>query len=75
MDQTGPDRQIAGVAADLLRSKQELITENAFLRQQVIVLKRQYMGRVSIMQQDRRMLVGQLACSSVNIRSKMNLKC
>jgi hypothetical protein len=27
-----PDRQITGVAADLLRSKPELIAENAFLR-------------------------------------------
>jgi len=52
-----PDRQITGVAADLLRSKPELIAENAFLRQQVIVLKRQSAGRPSITQQDRRVLV------------------
>ena len=32
---TGPGRQITGVAADLLRSRQELIAENAFLRQQI----------------------------------------
>jgi hypothetical protein len=36
-----PDRQITGVATDLFRSKKELIAENAFLRQQLIVLKRQ----------------------------------
>ena len=52
-----PDRQITGIAADLLRSKQELIAENAFLRQQVIVLKRQSPGRPAITQQDRRVLV------------------
>ena len=52
-----PDRQITGVATDLLRSKPELIAENAFLRQQVIVLKRQSTGRPSIMQHDRRVLV------------------
>jgi hypothetical protein len=34
-----PDRQIIGVATDLMRSKPELIAENAFLRQQMIVLK------------------------------------
>jgi hypothetical protein len=52
-----PDRQITGVAADLFRSKQELIAENAFLRQQLIVLKRQHTGRLPITQQDRRVLV------------------
>jgi len=52
-----PDRQITGVATDLLRSKQELIAENAFLRQQVIVLKRQHTGRLPLTQQDRRVLV------------------
>jgi hypothetical protein len=36
-----PDRQVTGVVSDLVRSKQELLAENAFLRQQVIVLKRQ----------------------------------
>jgi hypothetical protein len=38
--QPAPDRPIAGVAIDLLRSKQEVIAENAFLRQPLIVLKR-----------------------------------
>ena len=55
--QPAPDRQITGVASDLWRSKQELIAENAFLRQQVIVLKRQSSGRPAITQQDRRILV------------------
>src|SRR5258708_39811843 len=32
--------QLLGTAADLLRSKSELVAENALLRQQVIVLKR-----------------------------------
>jgi hypothetical protein len=36
----------------LLRNKQELIAENAFLRQQVIVLKRQSQGRPAITQRD-----------------------
>jgi hypothetical protein len=35
------DSLIGGTAADLVKSKPELIAENAFLRQQVIVLKRQ----------------------------------
>lgn len=52
-----PERQITGVAADLFRSKRELIAENAFLRQQVIVLKRQHTGRLPITPQDRRVLV------------------
>jgi putative transposase len=52
-----PDRQITGIAVDLLRSKPELIAENAFLRQQVIVLKRQHTGRLPITQHDRRVLV------------------
>ena len=34
-----PDRQVTGITADLLRSKPELIAENAFLRQQLIVFK------------------------------------
>jgi transposase InsO family protein len=51
------DGQITGVAADLVRSKPELIAENAFLRQQVIALKRQSTGRPSITQHDRRVLV------------------
>jgi hypothetical protein len=49
-----PDRQITGVAADLVRSNPELIAENAFLRQQVIVLKRQSTGRLTFTQHDRR---------------------
>lgn len=52
-----PDRQITGVAADLVLSKPELVAENAFLRQQVIVLKRQSLGRPSITPHDRRMIV------------------
>ncbi len=51
------DRQITGVATDLFRSKKDLITENAFLRQQLIVLKRQTPERRSITSQDRRVLV------------------
>ena len=35
------DSLIGGAAADLVKSKPELIAENAFLRQQLIVLKRQ----------------------------------
>jgi putative transposase len=38
------DRQITGVVTDLFRSKKDLIAENAFLRQQLIVLKRQSPG-------------------------------
>jgi hypothetical protein len=45
MDQTGSGRQITGIATDLLRSKPELTAENAFLSQQLIVLKRQNTGR------------------------------
>ena len=52
-----PDRQITGVTTDLFRSKPELIAENAFLRQQLIVLKRQNTGRPSITQHDRRVPV------------------
>jgi hypothetical protein len=52
-----PDRQITGVASDLFRSKKDLIAENAFLRQQLIVLKRQSTGRPPITQHDRRILV------------------
>jgi hypothetical protein len=35
------DSLITGTAVDLTRSKRDLIAENAFLRQQLIVLKRQ----------------------------------
>ena len=52
-----PERQIVGVATDLIRSKPELIAENAFLRQQLIVFKRQSTGRPPITQHDRRVLV------------------
>jgi putative transposase len=52
-----PDRQVTGVVTDLLRNKQELIAENAFLRQQVIVLRRQSQGRPAITQRERRILV------------------
>lgn len=51
------DCQLTGVITDLLRSKPELIAENAFLRQQLIVLNRQYKGRPPIAQHDRRVLV------------------
>jgi len=33
--------QVAGILSDLTRSKSELIAENMFLRQQLIVLERQ----------------------------------
>jgi hypothetical protein len=52
-----PDCQITGVATDLIRSKKEVIAENACLRQQLIVLKRQHMGRPALTPQDRRSLV------------------
>ena len=52
-----PDRQVSGVVTDLVRSKQELIAENAFLRQQVIVLKRQSARRPAITGRDRLLLV------------------
>jgi hypothetical protein len=52
-----PDRQITGVVTDLFRSKKDLIAENAFLCQQLIVLKRQHPGRPPLTQQDRRILV------------------
>ena len=51
------DRQIAGVVADLFRSKEDLVVENAYLRQQVIVLKRQTRGRPALTPHDRRVLV------------------
>ena len=35
------DSMVGGVAVDLVKSKQQVILENAFLRQQVIMLKRQ----------------------------------
>ena len=45
-----------GAAADLLRSKPELVAENAFLRQQLIVLTRST-PRPRITQADRALLV------------------
>jgi hypothetical protein len=50
------DSLLLGTAGDLTRSRGELIAENAFLRQQVIVLKRQT-PRPRLTQQDRRLLV------------------
>jgi len=35
-----PTSQVLGAARDLLRTKAELVTENALLRQQLIVFKR-----------------------------------
>jgi putative transposase len=43
--------------SDLFRSRKELIAENAFLRQQVIVLNRQKRGRAQLTPRDRRVLV------------------
>jgi putative transposase len=48
--------QVAGTLADLKRSKGELIAENMFLRQQVIVLERQ-VTRPRLTQRDRQLLV------------------
>ncbi len=45
-----------GVLTDLTRSKQELIAENALLRQQLIVLNRQ-IERAKLTQKDRWLLV------------------
>jgi hypothetical protein len=50
------DSLIGGTAADLLKSKSELVAENAFLRQQVIVLKRQ-VARPQLTAKDRGLLV------------------
>jgi hypothetical protein len=47
---------IGGTAADLVKSKPELVVENAFLRQQVIVLKRQ-VARPQLTVKDRGLLV------------------
>lgn len=48
--------QVIGTLADLRRSKRELIAENMFLRQQLIVLERQ-VSRPKITQRDRQILV------------------
>ena len=45
LTQPAPDRSIKGVVSDLFRSRKDLIAENAFLRQQVIILNRQKQGR------------------------------
>lgn len=52
-----PDRQLASVMTDMVRSKPDLIPENAFLRQQLIILKRQNRRRPQITPWDRRILV------------------
>ena len=52
-----PDRAIKGVVSDLVRSRKDLIAENAFLRQQVIVLTCQKQGRAQLTPRDRRVLV------------------
>lgn len=49
-------KQVMGTLADLKRSKHELIAENMFLRQQLIVLKRQ-VSHPQIIQRDRQVLV------------------
>jgi hypothetical protein len=48
--------QVIGTLADLKRSKRELIAENMFLRQQLIVLERQ-VSRPKMTRQDRQILV------------------
>ena len=50
------DSLIGGTAADLVKSKPELVVENAFLRQQVIVLNRQ-VARPQLTAKDRGLLV------------------
>ncbi len=45
-------KQVIGTLADLKRSKRELIAENMFLRQQLVVLERQ-VNRPKITQRDR----------------------
>jgi len=50
------DSLIGGTAADLVKSKKQLIMENALLRQQVIVLKRQ-VARPQLTTKDRSLLV------------------
>jgi hypothetical protein len=55
--QPAPDRPIKGVVTDLFRSRKDLVAENAFLRQQVIVLNRQKSGRAPLTPYDRRVLV------------------
>src|SRR5712691_678763 len=54
--QPNSDSLLLGTAADLIRSRDELIAENAFLRQQVIVLKRQQ-PRPRLTRRDRALMV------------------
>lgn len=49
-------KQVMGTLADLKRSKRELIAENMFLRQQLIVLERQ-VSHPPVTQRDRQVLV------------------
>jgi putative transposase len=49
-------RVVTGVAVDVLRSKAELIAENALLRQQLVVLRRS-VKRPTLTNADRRWLV------------------
>ena len=50
------DSLLGGTAADLVKSKAQLVVENALLRQQVIVLKRQ-VARPQLTAKDRSLLV------------------
>jgi putative transposase len=50
------DSLLGGTAVDLVKSKAQLVVENAFLRQQVIVLKRQ-VARPQLTAKDRSLLV------------------
>jgi hypothetical protein len=50
------DSLVVGTAADLVKSKEQLIMENALLRQQVIVLNRQ-VARPQLTAKDRSLLV------------------
>ena len=50
------DNAVTGIAADLLRPRYELIAENAFLRQQLIICQRQ-IKQPQLTQHDRRLLV------------------
>jgi putative transposase len=54
--QPAVSKQGLGTLADLKRSKRELITENLFLRQQLIVLERQ-VSRPKLTQRDRQVFV------------------
>ncbi len=50
------DSLVGGIITDLVKSKKQMILENAFVRQQVIVLKRQSV-RPQLTAKDRRLLV------------------